>query len=74
MKTTTAFRALNARRIALGNKGGFALRAVTKSGALSKVVHKEYTGHVEFTREHAEAIKARLEGLNPGKFWAVVEA
>ncbi len=74
MNPTAAFKALNAIRIARGNKGGFALRAVTKSGALSKVVYKEYTGHVEFTREQAEAIKARLEGLNPGKFWVVVEA
>jgi hypothetical protein len=74
MKTTAAFSALTAHRIARGNKGGFALRAVTKSGALSKVVFKDYTGHIEFDQEQAEVIKCRLENLNPGKFWSVVAA
>lgn len=74
MKTTTAFRAIRSGRQAARNQGGFVVRAVTKSGSLSKVCSRDHTGRYEFTAQEATELQQRLQLLNPGHFWSVVPA
>ena len=74
MNTNSAFRALTANRKARQNQGGFTVRAVTKSGAPSKSLSRDYSGQSEFTLERAEALKATLEQNNPGRTWVVLPA
>jgi hypothetical protein len=72
MKTTTAFRTLNAMRIARQNTGGYNVRALTKSGQPSKVLSSDYNGQTEFSLEQATAYKTRLEELNADRTWLVL--
>jgi len=69
-----AFHTLYALRRARQNRGGFTVHRVTRSGAPSQVAVSDHTGQSEFTQEQAQAFKARLEQLNPGRAWVVLPA
>lgn len=74
MNTNSAFQALTANRKARQNQGGFNVRALTKSGAPSKSLSRDYSGQSEFTLAQAETLKTSLEKNNPGRTWVVLPA
>lgn len=62
----------HARAVEKMNKGGYGLRYITKSGALSTRLHARYDGRTEFTQEEVNKEREHMMKNNPGKDWAVV--